>query len=238
MIKDKIKCIVIAGEEYTGIAKVLKEFSHIQTEQFSMAKKFTDHITKHSYEILIANADLLGGNLFFLQQIKNRPAIIIISSNKNLAQDGYEYNISGFLSLPLNEEKLFNALQKAQEEVARKKTERLLSNNSTHQFLFIRAEYKLMKISFDDILYIEGLKDYSKIYTKLTSNKAIITLQNLKSFEEKLSSEDFIRVHRSYIVSLSKIDIIHKNSILIGKTEIPVSDGFRNHLHSIIAKYL
>lgn len=91
----------------------------------------------------------------------------------------------------------------------------------------------MVKVDLNDILYIEGLKDYSKVYIR-DNPKPIYTLQNLKSFEARFPPERFARIHRSYIVSVSKINMICKNRVVIGQTDIPVSIGFKNNLQEII----
>lgn len=103
--------------------------------------------------------------------------------------------------------------------------------DNTDDYLFVKADYKMLKINLKDIIYIEGLNDYLKIYA---GSKPILTLQSLKAFEEKLPSKDFIRVHRSYIVSLHKIDSIYKNRIQIGPKEIPIGDLYSENFFKII----
>lgn len=240
MNRPGIRCIVAAANAQTGkeLAAVLSRHPGYQVDAvFTGRKKLVDYLNKYSPDIAVIDFDLeeLGG-YGFLQQVTALPQLIALSSDNGLAADGYRYNLSGYITKPVSGDALADALQKAVTGI-RDNLSTAAVKSHQHPFIFIRAEYKLMRVDFADILYIEGLKDYSKIYTTPTAGKAIITLQNLKSFEEKLSPDDFIRVHRSYIVSLAKIDVIHKNSILIGKHEIPVSDGFRPHLYAAIAKY-
>ncbi|HEY0297946.1 MAG TPA: LytTR family DNA-binding domain-containing protein [Arachidicoccus sp.] len=240
MQKEAIKCVIAETDilSANNLSDLIGHFPQYNIEAiFTNAKDLTDYLNKYPTDIAFVNIDLPELNGYgFLQGLKSHPETIIVSSKNDLAVEGYDYGISNFLLKPVSLTKLLNAVKKTEATISAKKT-LTVQRPPHHQFLFIRAEYKLMKINFKDILYIEGLKDYSKIYTASSSGKAIITLQNLKSFEEKLSADDFIRVHRSYIVSLSKVDMIHKSSILIGKNEIPISDGFKSHLHSIISKY-
>lgn len=100
-------------------------------------------------------------------------------------------------------------------------------------FVLIKSEYRLIKINLSSILYIEGMKDYIKIWIK-EKPAPITTLQNLKEFESKLSQQDFIRVHKSYIVALAHIDYIARNEIMIGTYSIPVGDAFRSGLNGFI----
>jgi DNA-binding LytR/AlgR family response regulator len=98
-------------------------------------------------------------------------------------------------------------------------------------FIFVKADYKLYKINLKDILYVEGLKDYIKIYT---GDTPVVTQMSMKAIEEKLPSRDFIRVHRSFIVAFGKIDFVQKHMLTIGKKEIPVSEHYRDQLFNII----
>lgn len=239
MNRPGIRCIVAAANAQAGkeLAAIIERQPGYQADAvFTGRKKLVDYLNKHAPDIAVVDLDLEDLDGYgFLQQVVTLPRLVAVASDSSFAADGYRYGLSGYITRPVSPDALAGALQKAAAEI-RDNIPASAIRSGRHPFIFIRAEYKLMRIDFEDVLYIEGLKDYSKIYTTPAA-KAIITLQNLKSFEEKLSSDDFIRVHRSYIVSLAKIDVIHKNSILIGKHEIPVSDGFRPHLYAAIAKY-
>jgi DNA-binding LytR/AlgR family response regulator len=100
-------------------------------------------------------------------------------------------------------------------------------------FVFIKSEYKIVKINFDDILFCKGMKDYIQIFVNGKSNP-IITLKSLNAFETKLPSNKFIRVHRSYIVSLQHIDTISKNEISIGKEIVPIGNIFKPEFFNMI----
>jgi len=229
-----IKCI-IADVNAAAIRAVKNIVDKLP--QFTVEATFTDanllmqHLRTNSADILLVNIEQPELNGYaFLQYLKNIPEIIVTAQKNNFAAEGYEHDIVAYVCKPIVPAKLLNALHKAARKIETRQRQ-------IHPFLFIRAEYKLIKINIEDILFIEGLKNYSIIHTA-TSGKAIITLQNLKSFEEKLPPTDFIRIHRSFIVSFNKIDTIRKNSVLIGKNEIPISEGFKSQLHDIVSDYL
>jgi DNA-binding LytR/AlgR family response regulator len=102
-----------------------------------------------------------------------------------------------------------------------------------HDFVFIKSEYKIVKVKFDDILFCKGMKDYIQIYVSGKSNP-IVTLKSLNAFERKLPVNKFIRVHRSYIVSLLHIDSISKNEISIGKQIVPIGSIFKSDFFNMI----
>jgi DNA-binding LytR/AlgR family response regulator len=101
------------------------------------------------------------------------------------------------------------------------------------KFVFIKSEYKIIKVRFEDILFCEGMKDYTQVYMKGKSDP-LLTLSNLKSFFSKLPADEFMRVHRSYIVSISHIDSIVRNEIYIGKKIIPIGDSFKTDFYEMI----
>ena len=114
-----------------------------------------------------------------------------------------------------------------------KNNSRSHSYAKSKKFVFVKSEYRIIKVRFEDILFCEGMKDYTQVYIKGKSDP-ILTLSNLKSFFSKLPSDEFIRVHRSYIVSISHIDSIARNEIYIGKKIIPVGDSFKNDFYQMI----
>jgi DNA-binding LytR/AlgR family response regulator len=139
-----------------------------------------------------------------------------------------------YLLKPFNYEEFLTAAKKAQkviglENVANHKIE---ANN---EFLFLKSEYKIRRINFNEIRYIEGLKDYVKVYLQ-NEPKAILSLNSLKALEAKLPSARFMRVHRSYIVNLEKIDTIERSRIVFGKTYIPVSDQYKEKFQEFLDK--
>ncbi len=100
-------------------------------------------------------------------------------------------------------------------------------------FVFVKSEYKIIKVWFEDILFCEGMKDYTQIYIKGKSDP-LLTLNNLKSFSAKLPSDQFMRVHRSYIVSIYHIDSIVRNEIYVGKKIIPIGDSFKGDFYAMV----
>ncbi len=109
-------------------------------------------------------------------------------------------------------------------------------NGSSRGFLFIKSEYKLIRIDLDEVLFFSGLRDYTQIYIKGKSSP-LTTLQNLKEFESKLSEEDFVRVHRSYIVSLSRVDTIGRNELSIGQHTIPLGNSYKQSFDKAVGRH-
>ena len=171
----------------------------------------------------------------FLKSLKTKPLVIFTTAYEKYALEGFELDVIDYLLKPFSFDRFLKAVNKAAEYLEVKN--RTLSNGiqdeirATRDFIFVKADYKLVKIDFKDILFIEGLKDYIKIFT---GDKPVITLMGMKLIEDKLPAGEFIRVHRSYIVSLKKIRFIQRNFIQIGEREIPISDNYREQLFNII----
>jgi DNA-binding LytR/AlgR family response regulator len=109
------------------------------------------------------------------------------------------------------------------------------TESKKRDFLFVKSEYKLIKINLHDVLFLSGLRDYTQIYFKGKASP-LTTLQNLKEFETKFNHEQFLRVHRSYIVAVAQIDSISRNEITIGHHNIPIGNAYRPTVNNMIEK--
>ncbi len=149
------------------------------------------------------------------------PAIIFITAHEDFALEGYKVKALDYLLKPLNYETFLAAAFRAKEELD--SIPRLYTDTD---YIFLRVEHDLQKVYLKNILYLEGFKDYVKVFT-VQHPSFIKGLTTMKSIEEKLPADSFIRVHRSFIVSADKIDSITKSTIKIGKSVIPVSEQYR-----------
>jgi len=170
------------------------------------------------------------------QQSMPMPKIIFTTAYNHYAIEGYKVNAVDYLLKPFNYEEFLSAVNKVL-LLHEDKLNQEYKNNTDDDFIFIKIEYQWIKVNLNDILYIEGLKDYVKI--KLVApQKDLISLISLKSLEDRLPSSKFMRVHRSYIVSLEKINALTKNSILINKQEITIGDQYKETFKIIIDKWI
>ncbi len=164
----------------------------------------------------------------FLKGMVSNPMVIFITAYEQYALEGFELNIVDYLLKPVSFERFLKATNKANELFQLKATNVPAKLNLEEHF-FVNAEYSLVKIRYADILYIEGLKDYIKIYLS-TQSRPVITRMTMKSIEEKFATMPFMRIHKSYIVSLNKIESIRNLKITIGTHLIPVSEQFSEDL--------
>ena len=165
----------------------------------------------------------------FLKSLVTNPMVIFITAYEQFALEGFELNVIDYLLKPVSFERFLKACNRANELHQLKTIQQPAAPVQIEEHFFVNAEYSLVKIRYNDILYIEGLKDYIKIYLA-TQSRPVITRMTMKGIEEKLSSLPFMRVHKSFIVSLNKIESIRNLKISILTHQIPVSEQFSEEL--------
>ena len=184
----------------------------------------------HLIFIDIQMPDLSG--LEFTRSMVKGPKVIFTTAYEKYALDGFKLDVIDYLLKPFSYEEFLKAVQKVQKLI---KLEKCVPDQveANSEFLFIKSDYKIKRINFNEILYIEGLKDYVKVYTQ-NSPKPIMSLTTMKLLELKLPGSKFMRVHRSFIVNLEKIDTIERSRIVFGKTYIPVSDQYKEKFQEFL----
>jgi DNA-binding LytR/AlgR family response regulator len=165
----------------------------------------------------------------FLKIINGKCDVILTTAYSQYALDGYDLDVVDYLLKPIAFDRFYKAAQKVLQAKGHNHSsapELQSVKQNNNDFIFVKTEHKIQKIYLDNILYIEGLKDYISIYT---GTERIITLQNMKKMEESLPAKSFIRVHKSYIISLGKIESIERSRIQIGDKIIPIGDTYRDY---------
>lgn len=192
-----------------------------------------DFLAEETVDLIVLDIqmpDLTG--IEFSRALQSPPKLIFTTAFEKYALESYKLNAVDYLLKPFNYQEFLTAVQKAKKLFDMEQST-LPSLEANNQFLFLKSEYKIRRINFDDILYIEGLKDYVKVFLT-TEEKPILSLNSVKSLEEKLPSNSFMRVHRSFIVNLSKIETIERSRIVFGKTYIPVSEQYKARFQEFI----
>jgi two-component system LytT family response regulator len=172
----------------------------------------------------------------FLKIANNKASYILTTAYSQYALESYDLNVSDYLLKPIAFDRFYKAVEKVHNQS--KPAEPVpvaqpvpvsapfsAANHNVQDFIFVKTEHKIQKIQLDDIHYIEGLKDYISIFTKA---ERVITLQNMKKMEETLPKNQFVRVHKSYIISLDKIESIERSRISINGKVIPIGDTYRD----------
>lgn len=161
----------------------------------------------------------------FLESQPDAPMVILITAYENYALDAFNYNVVDYLVKPVSLDRFLKACNKAFELFKKERQD----ENPSRNYFFVNADYKQVRINYDDIIFIEGMKDYVKIH--LTSEtRPVITRISLKLIEDKLPQNRFMRIHKSYIVSLERVVAIKKGFVQVAGTEIPVSDNYKQQL--------
>ncbi|MEE1946143.1 LytTR family DNA-binding domain-containing protein [Pedobacter sp. KR3-3] len=186
--------------------------------------------------------DLTG--IQFLKIAGEKSNFILTTAYSQYALESYDLNVSDYLLKPIAFDRFYKAVEKVHKNLQRSETTAVAApepvpapaatnngNAPVQDFIFVKTEHKIQKIQLDDILYIEGLKDYISIFTR---TERVITLQNMKKMEETLPKGEFIRVHKSYIISLDKIESIERSRISIASKIIPIGDTYRDEFFKLI----
>jgi DNA-binding LytR/AlgR family response regulator len=183
------------------------------------------------------NPDIIFLSLQQFSQIKNRlsqkekdPVFICTTPNEEKNTTNPAYTLLPANGTPFSYAVFLDTINKA---IIQLLGTRNSNNYKDENYFFIKSEYRIVKVNFDDILFCEGLKDYTQIYTNKKS-KPIITLQNLKTFSDRLPSKSFVRIHRSYIVSLNHVESISKKEVEVGERIIPIGNSYRSNLLDIV----
>ncbi len=227
----KLKCIIVEDEplamdRMVGYVNKIPLLELVQTFDNAMDAYGFLQTAKTDIIFLDINLGELSG-IQLLESAKINSAVIITTAYPEFALKGYDLNVTDYLLKPIAFDRFLQAVDKVI-AIANKK-----EMPDTKSFFFVKTENRLEKIFFDDILFIEGMRDYRRIHTL---NKKIMTLQTFTDFEKELPETIICRVHKSWMVAINKIDTIEKDSIIINKQEIPVSETYRKHFFELIGK--
>jgi DNA-binding LytR/AlgR family response regulator len=164
----------------------------------------------------------------FLNAIDKKPLVIFTTAYENYAVEGFNLGAVDYLVKPIPFNRFLKAVARAQQvftPITPKTNNTIAAPEMEQDFMFVKADYENIKLNYSDILYIEGLKDYVKIYT--TDHKYILTLISLIKLEQNLSNKGFARIHRSYIINIKHVKSIQKNKVIIDDKRIPISESYK-----------
>ena len=195
----------------------LKALSFLQSEKVDLL--FLD----------IKMPDISGVDFF--KSLPYRPEVIFTTAHTEFAIEGFELKAIDYLLKPISFEKFVSACNRVKDYLESKNGKG--QREKARDYFFINVTHKLHKIFYSDILYLEGFKDYTKIYL-VNASAPLLVLHNLKYFEEQLHKNEFIRIHRSYIVPIRMLNTISRKAVTIGNKTLPVSDNYRSNLFSSI----
>lgn len=233
-----MKCIIV-DDEPLALDLLEDNLSHIpfitNVGRCKNAFEAIQAIHEHQPDLIFLDIQMPGlDGMSFVKSLNQPPLIVFVTAHKHYSLESYDLNALDYLVKPVSFERFFKACNKAQEwhqlrqRVAAAEVV-AVEENAKADFMMVHIDYSLVKISFKDILFVEGLKDYVKIFLQ-NAPKPLVTRMNLKAVEEALPSPDFSRIHRSYIVALDKIDALRKNALVIKGHELPLGESFRERV--------
>jgi DNA-binding LytR/AlgR family response regulator len=190
---------------------------------------------EHTVDLMFLDINMprLSG-MDMLKALKKPPLVIITTAYPEFALEGYEWNVLDYLVKPISFERFLKAVEKAQETLLSKQVKAsrtAVTPKAEDTFIFIKSSKKTYKVNFDNILYIEALGDYVKVFT---NDRMIVTYQSLKNIETLLPPKSFPRIHKSFIISLSKVELIEGNQVKIKDRMIPVGTNYKSDFEKLI----
>lgn len=163
-----------------------------------------------------------------LEQVPLKPLVVIVSAYEKYALKGYELDVADYILKPYTFDRLLKAVEKIR---ARLGNEREASPRSPGEFLFVKTDGRYVKIAFDEILYIEGMRDYLCVHSKAGQTLASLTFSQLL---DALPAQSFVRVHKSFVVNWKHVDLVEKNTLWLGKVAIPIGQSFREAFYRLL----
>ena len=232
----KLKVIIVDDEPMARsfLERYCEKNGNLQVSgAFEDAVTALDYLQKNEIDILFLDVEMPNLSGFqLLDQLSYMPKVILTTSKTDYAFNAFEYGVTDFLKKPVTFNRFQEAVTKITESLIEKILKPVLKTPPINlEEIFIKSDGKLTRLNFQEILYIESLGDYVKYFT---ATKNYVTLSTLKAVEQKMSSINFMKVHRSYIVNLQKIKDIQDNSLVIEGKVIPISKSYKSEVMSRI----
>ncbi|MEQ8416120.1 MAG: LytTR family DNA-binding domain-containing protein [Imperialibacter sp.] len=232
----KIRCLIVDDEP---LALNLIE-GYVEKTPFlelagkcSSAYEALEKIAAEKIDLLFLDIQMPGlTGMELSRSLKNGPKVVFTTAFEEYALEGFKVDAIDYLLKPFNYEEFLKSANKAREWIS---VTSGISSETDPNALFVKSEYKLVKIDLQKVLYIEGLKDYAKIFLQ-DQTRPVMTLMSLKSLEEQLPSQQFMRIHRSFIVRLDRIDLIERNKVVIGQVGITIADAYKETFQAYLNK--
>jgi DNA-binding LytR/AlgR family response regulator len=229
-----IKCIIV--EDETLAQQVIQ--SHLQkVDRFELvgicnnALEAETVLNKQEVDLIFLDIQLPGmSGLNFLRSLQNPPLVVLTTAYAEYALESYEFNVIDYLLKPISFERFSKTINKIVDGRLFTQVEK---NSLPVDHIFIKSNSKFFKVNFSEIIYVEGMKDYLKVHT---ADYKLITHQTMNDMEKLLSSKQFIRVHKSYIVAVPYIRSIYGNSIEMEKVTIPIGSSYKDNVINLIAR--
>lgn len=223
-----MNCIIIDDEPLAreAIRMLIAEITDLTIMgAFGSADSALKYLEKNEVNLIFLDIKMPGEDgLTFAKKIPQKTLVIFTTAFSEYALDSYEVDALDYLLKPIKRERFLKAVNKAVSYQKLLETENAVMNEVDSEYLFIKADRRVFKVSFNDIFFIEGLKDYVIMHT---AEQKIITAMNIKTIHSKLPAGTFMRTSKSYIINIHKITSFDNNTIYIGMNEIPIGNAYR-----------
>ncbi|MGI8952326.1 MAG: LytR/AlgR family response regulator transcription factor [Chitinophagaceae bacterium] len=233
-----LKCIAVDDEPLALelLEDNISKLPYLQlVAQCSNAFEAMKVLQEQQIDLIFLDIQMPGlTGLQFIQSMAQKPMVILITAYEKFALEGFNLDVIDYLVKPVSLDRFIKACNKAW-ELFQLKTKSKTSDDTEPDYLFVNVDYSLLKVVISDIVWIEGLKDYIKIHLK-SSSKSVVTRMQMKAMEDELPASKFIRIHKSYIVSIQYISAVRKNSVFIDTLELPVGESYRDSVNSLTGK--
>jgi two-component system LytT family response regulator len=236
-----LNCIAV-DDEPLALALLLDNISKIPNLHLvascTDAFEATKALQEHQVDLIFIDIQMPGlTGLQFIKSLAQKPMVILITAYKQYALDSYDLDVVDYLVKPVAIDRFMKACNKAAELHQLKIGSKEAGNTLPADHFFMNVDYSLVKIFFNDILWIESLRDYVKVHLKSTV-KPIVARMSLRVLEEQLPAAKFVRIHKSYLVGVESITAVRKNSVFIKDTELPVGETYREVITKITGRSL
>ncbi|MEP7144456.1 MAG: LytTR family DNA-binding domain-containing protein [Ferruginibacter sp.] len=236
MVKG-FKCLVVDDEPLAidVIENYLDRLDNVETRRCENAIEALRLLKEEAFDLIFLDIEMpLLTGLDLLGTVKNPPPVVITTAYRDYAVEGFEFEVLDYLVKPISFPRFMKAFERAMKyKPPEKASDNYRGENNApdeNEYLFLKVDRKFVKIMISDILYIESLKDYIRVTTKSTS---LISYQSLTAITEKLPSDKFIRIHRSFTIAIDKVNLIEGNCVEIDGKAIPIS---REHRQEVLKK--
>lgn len=232
----RLSCIVVDDEPLAieQMAEYISKVPYLEMKaSFQRGLDAVMYLKTNRADILFLDIQMDDINgIQILKSVKDLPSVILTTAYDQYAIEGYSLEVSDYLLKPISFERFLKAVDRIYGKFVT--IPGCDERNQAENYIFVKADSKLVRIAWDEILFIEGQRDYLKFH--LAGNRRIMTLLNFRSLEEQLPSDQFIRIHKSFIISASRIDSIGKASVRIGERDIPIGESYKPSLTAFLGR--
>jgi len=235
----KLGCVVVEDSELEAelMASFIRRIDFLELKgMFDKAIHAQQFILENHVDLIISDImlpDITG--LQMIKTMKNPPQVIFTTSFSDYATEGFDLEATDYIVKPVTFERFLSSANRAlnRNNLIHKEHDLNSLKKAADDYFFIRSDFSFVKVNFNDILYIESIKDYVRVVTTMGSH---MTSMTMKMIEEQVPMEEFIRIHRSHIVKINKIDAVKNDEVVIGKQTLPVSDSFKDSLYKKVVE--